>query len=208
MQARRAALIGAGALIAIGFLALPGVRAHATGCGRPEDAPGFGTPARPGVVPDTVCMDLQLAQDKSEAAGYHDLGSQDATGRGRHQVWDRDWVVVSQNPAPGTKAPPRNRVVFRVLAYGDPGAPPAPDRARPGPLPCLTCFDLQEAEDTLQSAGFTRMASEDASGRGRHQIVDRNWTVTGRARRPAGTFPKPTRVVPRAVKDVRTRSCG
>ena len=52
------------------------------------------------------------------------------------------------------------------------------------------------------------MASEDATGRGRHQIVDRNWTVTGQSPPPGGTYPKSTRVVLKAVKDGETRSCG
>ena len=208
MRGPRAALIGAGALIAVGCLGLPGVRAATTGCGRPEDAPGFGTPAKAGVVPDTACMDLQLAQDKSEAAGYHNLRSEDAGGKGRHPFYDRDWVVVSQSPAAGTKAGSGTRIVFQVLAYGDPGAPPRPDRGRPARLPNFGCFDLREAEDTLRSAGFTRMSAEDASGRGRHPIVYRNWTVTGQDPAPGGTYPKSTRVILKAVKDGETRSCG
>ena len=77
-----------------------------------------------------------------------------ASGQRRRKVNDQDWVVVDQSPAPGTPAKWGTRLVFRVLAYGDPDAPPAPDRTRPGRMPELTCFDLQEAQDTLQSAGF------------------------------------------------------
>ena len=182
-------------------------RAVTPSCGRPENAPGFGTPARSGVVPDTRCMDLQLAQDKAEAAGFFRLAAQDATGRGRHPLWDRNWVVISQTPAPGTRTPQGTRIVFRVLHYGDAGAPPTPDRARPGPLPNLHCFDLQEAEDTLQSAGFTRTASRDATGRGRHQILDRDWTVTGQTPVSGGPYPKSTRIELDVVKDSEASSC-
>src|SRR6059058_470975 len=110
-------------------------------CGGPAEAPGFEVPARRGVAPDVVCMDLQLAQDKAQAAGLR-ITAQDAGGR-RRQVNDRDWVVISQIPPAGR---PAARVVVRVLAYGDPGAPPAPDRTAPGRIPRLACFDLQEAQ--------------------------------------------------------------
>jgi beta-lactam-binding protein with PASTA domain len=205
----KAALIAGGALMAVAFIGVTDVRAGTTSCGRPEDAPGFGTPARAGVVPNTVCMDLQLAQEKAHAAGYYgNLRSQDASGRGRHQFYDRDWVVVSQNPGAGTKAAAGTRIVVQVLAYGDRGAPPAPDRTQPGRLPNFACFDLQEAQDTLHSAGFTRMGKEDATGRGRHPIIDRDWTVTGQSPPPGGPYPKSTSVVLKAVKDAEARSCA
>ena len=117
---------------------------------------------------------------------------------------DRDWVVLSQTPPAGR---PAGRLTVRVLAYGDPGAPPAPDRNAPGRMPRLGCFDLQEAQDTLQSAGFTAMASRDATGRGRHQILDRDWTVTGQTPAPGGTWPKTTRVTLRVVKDGEPSPC-
>jgi hypothetical protein len=187
---------------------LPAPRATAAPkCGAPHQAPGFEVPARRGVVPDTTCMDLQLGQDKVQAAGLHPGGSQDATGRRRNQFNDRDWVVVGQAPPPGTRVRPCARVTYSVLAYGDPGAPPPPDRAAPGPLPHLACFDLQEAEDTLQSAGFTNMASEDAGGRGRAQLYDRDWTVTAQRPAPGGQWPKSTRVTLVAAKDTEVRSC-
>jgi beta-lactam-binding protein with PASTA domain len=116
-------------------------------------------------------------------------------------------VVVGQAPPPGRRVRPGTQVTFSVVAYGDPGAPPVPDRAAPGPLPRLTCFDLQEAEDTLQSAGFTDNASEDASGRGRGQLADRNWTVTAQRPPPGGQRPKSTRVTLAVLKDPEARSC-
>jgi hypothetical protein len=176
-------------------------------CGRPEDAPGFETPARTGVVPNVVCMDLQLAQDKGQAAGFTRMLSVDASGLRRRQVNDQDWVVVSQSPPAGTRASSRTQIVFRALRYGERGAPPAPDRNRAGRMPKLACFDLQEAQDTLQSAGFYTMTSRDASGRGRRQVVDRDWTVTGQTPSPGGTYRKTTEVVLRAVKDGEQSPC-
>jgi beta-lactam-binding protein with PASTA domain len=152
-------------------------------------------------------MDLQLAQDKVESAGLHNSRAEDASGRDRHQFQDQEWVVVDQTPPPGTKVRPGTEVRFSVLAYGDRGAPPVPDRSRPGPVPRLTCFDLQEAEDTLRSAGFNEVDSTDASGKGRRQFADRNWTVVGQRPDPGGERPKSIRISLGVVKDGESRSC-
>lgn len=53
------------------------------------------------VMPNVVCMDLQAAQDTIQAAGVFYSTSVDATGQGRAQVWDRNWVVVDQAPSVG-----------------------------------------------------------------------------------------------------------
>jgi hypothetical protein len=152
-------------------------------------------------------MDLQLAQDKVQAAGLRNARAEDASGRRRNQFADQDWVVVDQSPAPGTRVRPGTGVRFSVLAYGDRDAPSPPDRSRPGPMPRLACFDLQEAEDTLQSAGFADVRSSDASGRDRRQFADRNWTVTAQRPEPGGEWSKPTRITLRVLKDGEARSC-
>lgn len=54
------------------------------------------------IMPNVVCMNLQTAQNTIQAAGVFYSRSSDATGRGRMQVNDRNWIVVSQTPAPGT----------------------------------------------------------------------------------------------------------
>lgn len=62
------------------------------------------TTAAPGaLMPDVVCMNLQDAQDliQSETGVFLSL-SEDATGQGRNQVIDSNWVVVDQRPAVGT----------------------------------------------------------------------------------------------------------
>lgn len=53
------------------------------------------------VIPNVVCMNLQDAQDTIQAAGVFYSKSVDATGAGRAQVWDRNWIVVEQTPAAG-----------------------------------------------------------------------------------------------------------
>jgi beta-lactam-binding protein with PASTA domain len=57
---------------------------------------------RTGTVPNVVGIDLQLAQDTLQAAGFYVLRSHDATGQGRLQVLDRNWTVVDQTPSGGT----------------------------------------------------------------------------------------------------------
>lgn len=53
-------------------------------------------------MPNVVCMNLQAAQNLIQKAGVFYSTSFDATGQGRKQIWDRNWIVVSQNLAPGT----------------------------------------------------------------------------------------------------------
>lgn len=53
-------------------------------------------------VPDVVGENHQYAQDTMQAAGLYMLDERDATGRGRMLVWDRNWVVVEQDPPAGT----------------------------------------------------------------------------------------------------------
>jgi beta-lactam-binding protein with PASTA domain len=176
-------------------------------CGAPPDAPGFEIPARLHVMPDVVCMDLQLAQDKLQAAAFDNVRSKDGTPYDRRQVDDRNWVVVAQDPAAGTRGDSNTPVMLTALRYGDPGAPPVYDRSQPGRIPRLACFDLQEAQDTLESAGFYNVASEDASGTGRSQIVDRNWTVVGQRPSPGPTVSKGTDIVLRVLKDDEPTRC-
>lgn len=54
-------------------------------------------------VPDVVGMNHQYAQDEMQAAGLYNLDERDATGQDRMLLWDRNWVVVAQDPAPGTE---------------------------------------------------------------------------------------------------------
>ncbi len=52
-------------------------------------------------MPNVVCQNLQAAQDRIQAAGVFYSRSNDATGKTRLQILDRDWIVVSQQPSPG-----------------------------------------------------------------------------------------------------------
>ncbi|WP_322760104.1 hypothetical protein [Frankia sp. Cr2] len=62
-----------------------------------------------------------------------------------------------------------------------------------GTLPNLVGKGLQFAQDTAQAASFTTLTSHDALGRGRHQILDRDWQVCDQSP-AAGTHPVSTKV--------------
>jgi beta-lactam-binding protein with PASTA domain len=72
-----------------------------------------------GVIPNVVGVNHQLAQDTMQAAGFYNLSEEDATGQGRMLVVDRNWVVVSQEPKPGTKAPLDVTVILRSKKLTD-----------------------------------------------------------------------------------------
>jgi hypothetical protein len=59
-------------------------------------------PAATAIMPDVVCMNLQAAQNKIQENGVFYSDSFDATGEGRMQINDSNWIVVSQTPAPGS----------------------------------------------------------------------------------------------------------
>ena len=64
------------------------------------------------LMPDLVCFDLQAAQDEIQDRGVFFSRSEDASGDGRRQLWDRNWVVVDQDPAPGTPIGERDAVLY------------------------------------------------------------------------------------------------
>ncbi len=54
-------------------------------------------------MPDLICMNLQAAQDEIQDHGVFFSKSVDATGKGRRQILDRNWIVVDQQPKAGDK---------------------------------------------------------------------------------------------------------
>ncbi|MFI6042346.1 hypothetical protein ACIA8C_11975 [Nocardia sp. NPDC051321] len=67
----------------------------------PPPAPSQPAPPRQALMPNVVCMNLQAAQNKIQEGGVWYSRSTDATGKGRMQVLDANWIVVAQTPAPG-----------------------------------------------------------------------------------------------------------
>lgn len=79
--------------------AAPTTAAPTTTVPAPPTAPPAAVPS---LMPNVVCMNLQDAQDTIQTTGVFFSRSFDATGAGRSQIIDSNWVVVSQDPAPGT----------------------------------------------------------------------------------------------------------
>lgn len=78
------------------------------------------TTAAPEVpMPDVTCMNLQMAQDTIQTAGVFFSRSEDATGAGRRQVLDSNWIVVGQTPAPGALIG-EGEAVLSVVKIGEP----------------------------------------------------------------------------------------
>jgi len=71
-------------------------------------------------MPSVVCMNLQDAQDLIQTAGVFLSLSHDATGQGRRQVNDSNWVVVAQNIPPGTPFG-EGEADLAVVKDGEPG---------------------------------------------------------------------------------------
>ncbi|MFJ9037447.1 PASTA domain-containing protein [Streptomyces sp. NPDC102406] len=85
-----------------------------------ESAPAedTGTSSEEGDLPDMTGKILQDAQDEAQANGFYSLDSTDATGAGRYQVLDRNWVVCSQSPEPGQQSTDVT-VTFNTVKSGE-----------------------------------------------------------------------------------------
>jgi hypothetical protein len=70
-------------------------------------------------VPSEVGKNHQAAQDDMQAHGLYNLSEEDATGQGRMLILDRNWKVVSQSPAAGTKVSEDATVTLRSKKYTD-----------------------------------------------------------------------------------------
>ena len=68
----------------------------------PSASPTSSVQAAPAIMPSVICMNLQAAQDLIQANGVFFSRSEDATGQGRMQISDRNWIVVDQRPPAGT----------------------------------------------------------------------------------------------------------
>jgi hypothetical protein len=64
-------------------------------------------------------MNLQAAQDLIQDHGVFYSRSEDATGQGRRQINDRNWIVVAQHPAPGAPFG-EGEAVLSVVKDGEP----------------------------------------------------------------------------------------
>jgi|GEM_PF-6345100 len=55
------------------------------------------------LMPDVLCMNLQEAQDEIQDHGVFFSRSEDASGLGRMQINDSNWIVVGQFPSVGAR---------------------------------------------------------------------------------------------------------
>ena len=72
------------------------------------------------VMPDVTCMNLQAAQNAIQAAGVFYSRSDDATGAGRNQLVDSNWIVVRQSPRAGTPIG-EGDAMLSAVKIGEPG---------------------------------------------------------------------------------------
>jgi len=70
-------------------------------------------------MPQLVGQNLQLAQDKLQARGSYLLDQQDASGLGRLQLLDSNWVVCAQRPAAGKRVAVDRLVTLAAVKIGE-----------------------------------------------------------------------------------------
>jgi len=162
----------------------------------PTEAPPSPTatqasPAPKVIVPNVVGKRLSAAQAQLKALGFTKVATADVTGQGRVVLNANNWLVRSQLPAAGSTVAVGAPLTLKVSKPSD-GQPVDPVTA--GVVPKVVCRDLQSAQDILQAAGFSDLASRDGTGEGRAQIIDRNWLVIAQSA-AAGSRPDPSRQI-------------
>jgi hypothetical protein len=127
-------------------------------------------------LPNLVGKGLQSAQDAAQAAGFFDLTSHDSLGRGRHQIFDRDWKVCFQTPKPGHRSTETKIDIGAVKLEED---CPQKDAGRPQKsgtaMPGLTGKSVKVARESLDPS--TSIDVKDASGQDRAMLIESNWKV-------------------------------
>ncbi|WP_035305711.1 PASTA domain-containing protein [Actinokineospora inagensis] len=99
-------------------------------------------------------------------------------------------------------------VLFAVAACGpnDTKIPEPPTLAPPSasvrslPIPNVVGMDHQDAQDTLQKAGFYYLTEEDATGKGRQLIIDHNWVVVEQVPPAGKVVPQSDKILLRSKK--------
>jgi PASTA domain len=166
-----------------------------------SSAPTGKAPAATGVaVPKVVGRRLDAATAVLTAATFNTVTAVDGTGQDRVVVNPNNWVVTAQKPAAGTRVSRSQAITLTVVKPSDSSAG---GTVNTGTVPNVVCKDLQASQDTLQAAGFYNLGSADGTGRGRAQLIDRNWVVIAQSAQSAraGSAPSPTtRIVLTAVK--------
>jgi hypothetical protein len=148
-------------------------------------------------MPKLVGLRLSAAEAVLSSLGIDNVDARDASPEDRIVLLSTNWVVTAQGHKPGSKIDPSESVILKVKKPSD---GQGTVQTAVGTVPDVTCMDLQAAQDTLQAAGFFNLGSEDGSGQGRMQILDRDWVVIAQSV-PAGAQPSPLkRIVLASVK--------
>lgn len=202
-------IIGIGCLGAFAFLFLLGIAGAIAGIGNdtagsstsPSASPSTAAPQesaakeekptpakkdkkkdKEAALPNLVGKGLQTAQDTAQEAGFFNLASHDSLGRGRNQVFDRNWKVCSQTPKPGTRSLDSEVDLGAVKLEED---CPAKDQKEPekagSRMPDFVGKSVSAARGALDPS--TSITVEDASGDGRFVLLESNWKVCGQAPR-------------------------
>ena len=128
-------------------------------------------------------VDDRAAQQKADAAHAA------AAAADQKKAADAAAKKAADNAAAAAKKAADDAAAAATKAQPAPAPEPPPSTQAPQALmpnvPCGT--DLQVAQNTVQTAGVFFSRSEDASGQGRSQLIDSNWTVVGQ--RPAAGVP-------------------
>lgn len=145
----------------------------ATGCG----SSGSET------VPDVVGERLDVAEDQLDDAGFE----YEEIGGGTFGVINTSaWLVCDQEPAPGSStSAPVDLIVDRECGSSSAGTTSSSRSGNSSSstsedqeaVPDTLGMDLQQAQDTMQAAGFYFMDSYDVTGESSFQVIDRNWVV-------------------------------
>jgi hypothetical protein len=123
-----------------------------------------------------IGMGLQSAQDAAQAAGFYALISHDSTGRGRHQILDRDWKVCTQTPAAGKTVPDTTEVNLGAVKLTEicPARDQTPPAKAGATMPNFAGKAVSGSRAALASG--TSITVSDASGN-RMILVESNWKV-------------------------------
>jgi hypothetical protein len=156
-----------------------------------------GSTPRSARVPDVVGDRLSDAQKVLHDAGFRHVRTTDGTGRNRLVLSSVNWIVRAQDPAGGATASTGSKILLTVTKPTDSAGSGG---IRVGVVPNVVCRDLQSAQDALRSAGFFALASTDGTGRGRRQILDRDWVVIGQSVGAGQRPDRHTRIVLTVVK--------
>ena len=134
-------------------------------------------------MPDFTGANLQDAQNRLEkftgdALSY--TSTYDASGRGRSQTWDTDWKVCTQSVPPGHPVTADSTVGFGVVETDE----ECPNGSVTTPvvwtLPAFAGKSLDDANGELRelTSGAIKSAhSHDATGAGKSQYTEAEWTV-------------------------------